>query len=95
MARVTVHFHGAVREASGQERMFIEVSTIKELFDVLGKQFPKHLDDIKFGRITCLINGRNIETLKNENTPLEEFDLVGLTVKGGGLIDFFPPDGGG
>jgi molybdopterin converting factor small subunit len=95
MARVTVFFHGATREASGKERMLLEVNTVKELFDVLGKKFPELSDDIKFGRITCLVNGRNIETLKNGGTPLEDFDLVGLTIKDGGLIDFFPPDGGG
>ncbi|MGC8720967.1 MAG: MoaD/ThiS family protein [Caldisericaceae bacterium] len=95
MARVTVFFHGTTREEVGKERIFLDVSTIKELFDLLGKEFPKLLEDIKYGRLTCLVNGRNIETLKGNDTELEQFDLVGLTMKNGGLIDFFPPDGGG
>jgi len=52
-------------------------------------------EDIKFGRIIVLINGRNIETLLGTDTKLEDFDLVGLTLKDGGLVDFFPPEGGG
>jgi len=50
--------------------------------------------DVKYGRIIVLVNGRNIETLMSENTKLEDFDLVGLTLKDGGMIDFFPLDGG-
>ncbi len=95
MSRITIFFHGEMREKAGKERAFFEANSIKELFAVLSERFPNLLEDMKYRRITCLVNGRNIETLKKDETLLEDFDLVGITLKDGGLVDFFPPDGGG
>ncbi|HEM55184.1 MULTISPECIES: MoaD/ThiS family protein [Caldisericum] len=95
MARVTVFLHGDLQEKFGVERLHLKVDNVKELINELKDKFPKLEEDVKFGRLIILINGRNIETLLNENTKFEDFDLVSLTLKDGGMIDFFPPDGGG
>lgn len=95
MPRVTVFLHGELKEKFGKERIFLKANSVKELLEELSKMFPNLADDVKYGRIIVLVNGRNIETLMSENTKLEDFDLVGLTLKDGGMIDFFPPDGGG
>lgn len=95
MARVTVFLHGDLREKLGIERIYIKADNVKELIEKLQEQFPNLEDDVKFGRLIVLINGRNIETLLGENTNFEDFDLISLTLKDGGMIDFFPPDGGG
>lgn len=95
MPRITVFFHGIMREKAGKDRIQINVNSIKELFEELKNIFPDIYEDIKYNRVTCLVNGQNIENLKKNNTELEDFDLVSITLKDGGLIDFFPPDGGG
>jgi molybdopterin synthase sulfur carrier subunit len=95
MARVTVNLHGEIRERLGIDRIFLSGDTVKEILEQLEKLYPDLVSDIKFGRIVCIINGRNIETLNKENTKLEDFDLIGITLKDEGLVDFFPPDGGG
>ncbi|BAL80886.1 MoaD/ThiS family protein [Caldisericum exile] len=95
MARVTIFLHGDLREKLGIERLYLKADTVKDLIEQLKDKFPNLEDDVKFGRLIILINGRNIETLLKEATQLEDFDLVSLTLKDGGMIDFFPPDGGG
>jgi molybdopterin converting factor small subunit len=95
MARVTVLLHGEVAEKAKINRLYFQGDTIKEVFDKLKEKLPFIAEDLKYDRVVCLVNGRNIETLKKENTSLEDFDLVGISLKGGGFIDFFPPDGGG
>lgn len=95
MARVTVFLHGNLREKFGVERLHLKGDTLKDLIEELGKMFPNLKEDIKFGRLIFLLNGRNIETLLEDSTKLEDFDLVGIALKDGGMIDFFPPDGGG
>lgn len=95
MARITVFFHGTIREKAGKDRIQLKINSIKELFEELKKIFPDIYEDINYNRIICLVNGQNIENLKRKDTELEDFDLVSITLKDGGLIDFFPPDGGG
>ena len=95
MARITVFLHGDLQEKYKKERLYLKANSVKELLDELTKIYPDLEEDIKFGRIIVLINGRNIETLLGTDTKLEDFDLVGLTLKDGGLVDFFPPEGGG
>jgi len=95
MARVTIFLHGDLREKLGIERMHLKADNVKELIEQLKEKFPNLENDIKFGRIIILVNGRNIETLLGTDTQFEDFDLVSLTLKDGGMIDFFPPDGGG
>jgi len=95
MARVVVNFYGELKEKIGTDRIFMQGYTIKEILKKIKEKYPSLEKDIEYGRVILLINGRNIETLKKEDTSLEDFDLVGLTLKDGGMIDFFPPDGGG
>lgn len=63
MARVTVNLHGEVAEKIGTDRVFLKGNTVKEIFEQLKNLYPELINDIKFGRIVCIINGRNIETL--------------------------------
>ncbi len=95
MARVTITFYSDIKEKIGKDRLFLKGNTMKEILEQIERLYPELLDDIKYGRIVCVINGRNIETLNKEETKLEDFDLVGISLKDGGLIDFFPPEGGG
>ncbi len=95
MARVIVTLHGEVAEKAETNRLYLEGETVKDIFEKLKEQLPFIEKELKYNRIICLVNGRNIETLKKENTKLEDFDMLGITLKGGGFIDFFPPDGGG
>lgn len=95
MARVVVNFYGELKEKIGTDRIFIQGNTIKEILKKIKEKYPTLEEDIEYGRVILLVNGRNIETLKKEDTSLEDFDLVGVTLKDGGMIDFFPPDGGG
>ena len=95
MARVTILLHGEVAEKAKMNRLYLEGETVKDIFEQLKEKLPFIEKDLKYNRVVCLVNGRNIETLKKENTKLEDFDMVRLTLKGGGFIDFFPPDGGG
>jgi molybdopterin converting factor small subunit len=94
MARVTVNLHGEIAERIFTDRVFLKGNTVKEIFKQLENLYLELVNDIRFRRVVCIINGRNIETLNGENTKLEDFDLVDITLKGS-LIDFFPPDGGG
>ncbi len=95
MARITVFLHGALKEKFGKERIFLKASKIKDLLSELNGIYPNLEEDLKFGRIIVLINGVNIEKLLGQNTELEDFDLVSLTLNDNSMIDFFPPDGGG
>ncbi len=95
MARVTIILHGEIAEKAGKNRLHLKADSIKEVFEKLKKELPFLEKDLRYNRVVCLVNGRNIETLKKENTKLEDFDLVRLTLKDGSYLDFFPPDGGG
>ncbi len=95
MARITIFFHGIYHEKIGKERIHLNINNVEELFRELKKLYPDIEHDIRFNRVTCLINGRNIETMSGVKSNFEDFDLVSITLKDGGLIDFFPPDGGG
>ncbi len=95
MARVIVTLHGEISEKAGTNRVYLEGDTVGDIFEKLKKKLPFLEEDLKYNRVICLVNGRNIETLKKEDTKLEDFDMLGITLKGGGFIDFFPPDGGG
>jgi molybdopterin synthase sulfur carrier subunit len=87
MARVTVNLHGEIAERIFTDRVFLKGNTVKEIFKQLENLYPELVNDIRFRRVVCIINGRNIETLNRENTKLEDFDLVDITLKGS-LIDF-------
>ncbi len=95
MARVTVFFHGLYREKIGKDRVHLTAKTISELITKLRAIYPEIEQDIRFNKVICLVNGRNLETLAEGQPELEDFDLVSITLRDGGHIDFFPPDGGG
>ncbi len=95
MARVTVILHGEIAEKAGKNRLYLQGNSIKEIFEKLKKELPFIEKEMRYNRVVCLVNGRNIETLKKENTELEDFDMVRLALKDGSYFDFFPPDGGG
>lgn len=89
MARVTIFFHGIYREKIGKERIHLNANNVEELFNELREIYPDVEQDIKFNRVTCLINGRSIETISGVKSDFEDFDLVSIMLKDGGLIDFF------
>ena len=95
MARVTIALHGQLAEEAGRNRIFLEGETIKEIFTKLKKELPFIKKELRYNGIVCLLNGRNIEILKKEDTEIEDFDMIRLILKDGSYFDFFPPDGGG
>jgi molybdopterin converting factor small subunit len=95
MARVTIALHGQVAEKAGKNKLYLTGDTVKEIMEKLKREFPFIEKEIKYNNVICMVNGRNIETLKKDDTELEDFDLLRVTLKDGSYFDFFPPDGGG
>ncbi len=95
MAKVTVVLHGEIAEKAGKNRIYLQGNTVRDVLERVKEELPFIEKELKYSRVICLVNGRNIETLKKENTELEDFDMVRLALKDGSYFDFFPPDGGG
>ena len=95
MAKVTVVLHGEIAEKAGKNRIYLQGNTIRDVLERVKEDLPFIEKELEYSRVICLVNGRNIETLKKENTKLEDFDMVRLALKDGSYFDFFPPDGGG
>lgn len=80
----TVKFYATLRQVTGTREADVQSGTVKELLELLSKQYEGKLD--RYLKIsTILINGQNVIHMKGKKTRIKDDDVVSI----------FPPLGGG
>ncbi len=96
MARVTVRLYGEIAEKAKTTRYYMQADTVKDVFKQVTEKLPFLEKELKYHEVFCLVNSVNINDLKGEDTKLEDFDVVSLTLrKDGFILYYFPPKGHG
>ncbi|MGI6213972.1 MAG: MoaD/ThiS family protein [Christensenellales bacterium] len=72
---VKVEFFGLYRLDLGVAELSVEAKSIKEVFEILEKQFMKYTAE-EFMNSIVLVNGVNFLKLKKSRTKLNEGDTV-------------------
>jgi len=94
MARVTVRLYGEIAEKAHTTRYYMEADTVKDIFKQVIEKLPFLKKELDYHELLCLVNGVNINNLKGEDTKLEDFDVISLTLRRDGFIlYYFPPKG--
>lgn len=83
---VTLKFMGALRHASGSNKLkidFSEVSSVEDLIKEIGREKPElkralteYHSKEKTTNVLILVNGREISVLKGLDTKIEDLDEV-------------------